>query len=83
MDKKNKKTTLDQLKPGDKGTVVNVKIGGAIGQRLMSMGFINGTTLVVIRNAPLVDPIELQVRDSHVSIRHSEAKYIEVIRIYE
>jgi len=31
-----------------------------------------------VRNAPLVDPIDLLVRGYHVSVRHAEAKGMEV-----
>jgi ferrous iron transport protein A len=42
------------------------------------MGFIPGVEIEVLRNAPLIDPVELEIRGYNVSIRHSDAKYIEV-----
>jgi ferrous iron transport protein A len=72
------RTNLDKLKPGQKCKVIDIKLGGANGQRLMDMGFIPGAEIDVIRNAPLVDPVELKVRGFNVSIRHQEAKHIEV-----
>ncbi|MEW6481566.1 MAG: FeoA domain-containing protein [bacterium] len=51
---------------------------GATGQRFSDMGFIPGTKVKVIRNAPLVDPVDLLIRGNHVSIRHSEASGVEV-----
>lgn len=71
---------LNLLKPGEKGEIVNINIGGPSGQRLMDMGFIPGSKVEVVRNAPLVDPVELKVRENSVSIRHAEAKFIEVIK---
>jgi ferrous iron transport protein A len=32
----------------------------------------------IVRNAPLVDPIDLLVRGYHVSIRHAEAEGVEM-----
>lgn len=75
---KEKILNLDQLKPGQECRLNDLKIDGVVGQRLMDMGFIPGIKIKVVRNAPLVDPVELLIRDYHVSIRHSEAKYIEV-----
>lgn len=70
--------TLDDIKPGGECRVVDVNIGGATGQRLMDMGFMPGTKITVVYNAPLVDPVDLKLRGYHISIRHSEAKGIEV-----
>ena len=44
----------------------------------MDMGFMPGTKVEVVRNAPLVDPVDLLIRGYHVSIRHAEAKGVEV-----
>lgn len=74
-----KKTKLDKLKPGEKGKIVNISLSGASGRRLMDLGFIPGSDFTVVRNSPLVDPVELEIRDNNVSIRHNEAKHIEVI----
>ncbi|MCK4648045.1 ferrous iron transport protein A [bacterium] len=71
--------TLDELKPGQECQVKEVKVDGVVGQRLCDMGFIPGTRIKVIRNAPLVDPVDLLLKGYHVSIRHSEAKGVEVI----
>ena len=70
--------TLDELKPGQEARILDVKVEGATGQRLLDMGFISGTRVKVVRNAPFVDPIELLVRGYHVSVRHSEAEGVEV-----
>ena len=71
--------TLNELKPGQNCHIVRIDISGVTGQRLLDMGFVPGTKIDVIRNAPLVDPVELLLRGYQVSIRHSEAKEIEVV----
>jgi ferrous iron transport protein A len=70
--------TLGEMKPGQECEIVDVIADGALGQRLMDMGFIPGTRIRIIRNAPLTDPIELEVKGYNVSLRHSEAKGVEV-----
>jgi ferrous iron transport protein A len=49
-----------------------------VGQRLRDMGFHPGIDVDVVRNAPLVDPVELKLEGNFVSIRHQEARGIEV-----
>ncbi len=70
--------TLDELRVGQEARIIDITLSGAIGQRLLDMGFVEGTSVKIVRNAPLVDPIDLLVRGYHVSIRHVEAKGVEV-----
>lgn len=42
------------------------------------MGFIEGTLIKVIRNAPLLDPLDIEIRGYLVAIRRSEAMGVEV-----
>jgi ferrous iron transport protein A len=70
--------TLDEMKPGQVCQIVDVIADGMLGQRLMDMGFIPGTHIRVVRNAPLIDPIEIEMKEYHISLRHSEAKGVEV-----
>jgi ferrous iron transport protein A len=44
----------------------------------MDMGFHRGVEVEVIRNAPLVDPVEFLLDGQYVSLRHAEARNIEV-----
>ena len=70
--------TLDEMKPGQECEIVDVIADGILGQRLLDMGFIPGTRIRVIRNAPLIDPVQLELKGYHISLRHSEAKKVEV-----
>ena len=70
--------TLDEMKPDQECEVVDIAVEGILGQRLLDMGFIPGTHIKVVRNAPLVDPVEFFMKGYHVSLRHSEAKLVEV-----
>ena len=69
---------LDELAPGEAGVVVSVDADAAIARRLMELGLVPGTTVEVVRRAPLGDPIELRLRQVHLSIRRSEAERIHV-----
>lgn len=57
-----------------------VAIGGArsFRRRLMEMGLVPGTQVVVRNVAPLGDPLEIEVRHGRLSIRKREAAQIEV-----
>jgi ferrous iron transport protein A len=50
---------------------------GAV-RRLMELGLVPGTQVEVLRRAPLGDPIELLLREIHLSLRRSEAAFIHV-----
>ena len=70
--------TLDQLGPGNECRVKKLMVHDQLGQRLLDMGVYPGLTLKVIRNAPLKDPMEVSMGGFFVSLRHDEAKYVEV-----
>lgn len=70
--------TLDQLKPGSEGTIKKLSVRDKLGQRLMDMGVYPGLRLKVIRNAPLEDPMEVELDGYFVSLRHDEARFVEV-----
>ncbi len=67
---------LDELKPGDKGTIRQIK--GTAGEEvhLMELGLLPGTTVEMIKRAPMGDPIEIRVRSYHLSIRCAEARSV-------
>lgn len=70
--------TLDEIRPGTRVKILKNRTTGKLKQRLMNMGFHCGVEVKVIRNAPLVDPVEFLMESQHVSLRHDEAKGIEV-----
>jgi ferrous iron transport protein A len=69
---------LAELAPGESGTIAGIFGDPAIARRLMELGLVPGTPVEVVRLAPLGDPVELRVRQVHLSIRRSEAKRIRV-----
>jgi Fe2+ transport system protein FeoA len=54
--------------------------GNAALTRLREMGLVPGTRLTLVRRAPLGDPIEISLRGSLLSLRRSEADFIEITR---
>ncbi len=69
---------LSDLKEGQKGRVVKVLTKGTIRRRIMEMGIITGTEILVKGFAPLGDPMELGIKGYNLSLRRSEAKEIMV-----
>jgi Fe2+ transport system protein FeoA len=72
------RTTLDRLAPGQSAVIVAIDGTPAIARRLMELGLAPGTSVELVRRAPLGDPLELRVRRVHLSIRGSEAAHIRV-----
>jgi Fe2+ transport system protein FeoA len=69
---------LEDVAIGVPVTVAHVGGEHPFRRRLMELGIVPGTELVVIRVAPLGDPIELRVRGCLLSIRRGEARSIAV-----
>lgn len=69
-------TSLDQLKAGEKGTMVAIHGQGAVKRRLMDMGLTRNVQIVIRKLAPLGDPIELTVRGYELTLRKTEAELI-------
>ena len=70
--------TLNEIGRGESCLMVDLTADGALGQRLMDLGFFPGAKIKVIRNAPLVDPVEIELDGTLLTIRHEEAALIEV-----
>ncbi|MCK4851627.1 MAG: ferrous iron transport protein A [Candidatus Omnitrophica bacterium] len=71
--------TLDEARPGQKCSIVDMFAEGVLGQRLLDMGFVQGTQIEVVRNAPLVDPVEIRMKGYLLTLRHNEARFVEVV----
>lgn len=70
--------TLEDLHNGQKAIITKVRGSGAFRKRIIEMGFVVGKEVVVVKNAPLKDPIEYNIMGYDVSLRRSEARLIEV-----
>jgi ferrous iron transport protein B len=70
--------TLFDLNEGDKAYITKVIGRGAFRKRILEMGFIPGKEIRVVKKAPLKDPTEYSLMGYNVSLRNSEAKYVEI-----
>jgi len=69
---------LTLVAPGQKATVVEIKLPPENRPRLMEMGLLVGTPIELVRFAPLGDPVEIKVRGYNLTIRKHEAEQIYV-----
>ncbi len=69
---------LSELKKGERGKVLKVTGEPYVKNRLLTMGIIPGTEVVVSKLAPLGDPMDIIVKGYHLSLRKEEARCIEV-----
>jgi len=71
--------TIDQLKPGQQAKIIGFKACDASYRRqLMALGLTPGTTIDIIRIAPMGDPIQIQVRQACLALRKQEAAILKL-----
>ena len=70
--------TLNELPVGKAAVITKVGGAGALRCRLLDMGLIPKTKIVITQVAPMGDPIELRLRGYTLTIRIEDAKNIEV-----
>ena len=70
---------LSELKTGERGVIVKVYGHGGFRKRIIEMGFVKGSHVKVVLNAPLKDPIEYEIIGYKISLRREEAEKIEII----
>ena len=69
---------LSELKTSEQGVITKVFGHGSFRNRITEMGFVRGKAVKVIKNAPLLDPIEYEIMGYRIALRKSEAELIEV-----
>ncbi|HOY09788.1 MAG TPA: ferrous iron transport protein A [Candidatus Omnitrophota bacterium] len=68
--------SINTLRIGQKGIVMDLAGDDQIVQRLLEMGVTPGCPVQIIRYAPMGDPVEIKVRGYHLTIRKKEADMI-------
>lgn len=68
---------LSDVKAGFSARIHSLK-DSALKNRLLSMGLTRGTTVEVMKKAPLGGPIAIRVRDYTLCLRKEDAELIEV-----
>jgi len=69
---------LSELRPGQKGKIIQLDGEGDTHRRIAAMGVTRGAQIEVKRVAPLGDPVEFSVRGYRLSMRRREAEDITV-----
>lgn len=70
--------TLADLEPGEQAVIRDFTSSDDSLIRFRELGMLPGTSISLVRRAPLGDPLELSVRGSLLSVRAHEAKLIEI-----
>lgn len=70
--------TLDKLPVGETAVITKVGGEGVLRCRLLDMGIVPKTKVVVSKVAPLGDPIEIRIRDYTLTLRMEDAEKIEI-----
>ena len=70
--------TLDKLPIGQRAVITAVGGEGNLRLRLLDMGVIPRTEILVRRTAPMGDPLELQLRGYSLTLRLADARNIVV-----
>lgn len=72
---------LSELKAGQRATIASVDTLNPLGQRLLEMGVASGVSVIMVRFAPMGDPMEFKVGDTHLLLRRQEAQAIQVCHV--
>jgi len=67
---------LTSVGVGHRATVAEIKVSPESRPRLMEMGLLVGTSVELVRFAPLGDPVEIKVRGYNLTLRKHEAEQI-------
>jgi ferrous iron transport protein A len=71
-------TVLSKIKPGRKVLIKKMTAEGKLGQRLMDLGLYPSLEVKIVRNAPLEDPMQIEIDGYNLSLRHEEADHVEI-----
>jgi Fe2+ transport system protein FeoA len=72
---------LTALPVGGRGLIEHVRAGDAVGDRLLDLGLVPGTPVLVLRRAPLGDPSIYELRGYQLCLRRTEAERVRVRRL--
>lgn len=69
---------MRKMKPKQSGTIATISAEGEMGRRIRDMGLVPGTRITLQGRAPLYDPVALRLMGFTLTLRNSEADYIDV-----
>jgi len=70
--------TMRQMKKNQLGIISAIRADGEMGRRIRDMGLVPGTEIKIQGRAPLHDPVALRLMGFTLTLRNSEADYIDV-----
>jgi Fe2+ transport system protein FeoA/Mn-dependent DtxR family transcriptional regulator len=73
---------MGELAVGSRAQVVELTGSGNLQRRMLSMGFVPGAEVTVIREAPLGDPLQYRVKQANVALRRDEANTLLVRKLH-
>ena len=74
----NRTIPLRQMAVGQRGVITKVKANGEMNRRIRDMGLVKGTPIAIHGRAPLLDPVNIKLRDYNLTLRNNEADFIQV-----
>ena len=69
---------LDECEVGYSGKIKKLEGNLKVRQRLLAMGLTPGIEILLVRKAPLGDPIEVEINSFFLTLRLEEAKTVRV-----
>ncbi len=73
-----RRMNMRQMKPKQSGTIAAISAQGELGRRIRDMGLVPGTHITIQGRAPLYDPVALRLMGFTLTLRNSEADFIDV-----
>ena len=67
---------LTDFSEGEEARIVRIEAEGVLKKRLMELGFRRGEKIIVVRYAPLQDPLQVQIKGYSISLRVEEARQL-------
>jgi ferrous iron transport protein A len=71
--------SLAELPPGARGRICAHPPAGPVPERLQELGFVPGTSLEVVRQAPFGNPVEFEIRGYRVCLRRADLSAVCVV----
>ena len=72
---------LSELKNGESGIVKSIGCEKPLKTRLNHLGLTEGVKIMLVKKAPLNDPVEIMVRGFYLAIRVKTAESIEIEKL--
>ena len=76
--------TLDRLEPGKDAVISAVKCTDvSLRKHILDMGLTPGTEVMLVKRAPMGDPLELRLRGYELTLRNDDASFIELENVHD